>query len=120
MVNNGYTDLVRVVAALGAKLESFQGHWQVQDDRATAGREVLREKMEELGNDFQAVQYDVRDLNREVSAIKPVVAKLERIRVEAVGIARVGHIGWLVIGGIVATGAWLVDHWWLVDKVHSK
>jgi hypothetical protein len=117
---NGYPDLIRVVAALGAKVEAFQQHWQVQDERAKEGREALQGKMDELGNDFQAVRYDVRDLNREVSAMKPVVAKLESIRVEAVGIARVGHIGWLVIGGVVATGAWLVDHWWLVDKVHGK
>lgn len=117
MAPGEYRELDKLVAALGAKVDAFQEHWRVQDARATLGREKVYEKIEELSNDFQGVRYEVRDVQNKVAEMKPTVDRLDELRVEATGIARVGRVGWLVIGALGSGALWAIDHWAMVEHL---
>jgi len=117
MAPGEFRELDRIVAALGAKIDAFQAHWQKQDDRATEGRKFLYDKFDELGNDFQAVRYEVRDLSKDMNSIKPKVEILESIRLEAKGAVRVARFGWLIVGAIGASVPWIVGHWTTIEHL---
>lgn len=117
MAPGEYRELDRLVAGLAAELKAFQKHWETQDHHATEGRKVIFDKIEDLSHDFQAVSYDVRDLKKDVGQMKPTVDRLDNLRVEATGIAKVGKIGWMVIGALGSGVLWTIDHWALLEHL---
>ena len=64
------------------------------EDRVSAAqyRTDVRREISALSNDIQSVQTDVRITNGQVAEIKPVVAKLEQIRLMSTGATKLAVI----------------------------
>lgn len=94
-------DLYRAIGKLEGEVSALRNQWGEQDRKATEGRKMLYEKVEELGTKVTTVTGEVGEIKRDIADFKPIVDETRDRHQRSVGSKKTIAVVWAAFVGIV-------------------
>lgn len=99
------------IGGLTSTVRSLEGNWRSQDEKASQGRAVLYEKIDNLRTDFHGWKDKLEDVIAAVADMKPTVDEVKIAKQRAIGAFWMSRF--LYAAGIILTmgATWVMTNW---------
>lgn len=109
--------MAETIGGLVASVNTLTRQWRDQDEKATAGRRDMHQKIDRVVDDFRTLEGLVKAAISDIADMKPIVDAVEVAKFKAVGALTAGRwFYWVVFGSGGGAGVlWIASHFFQVN-----